>query len=64
MRSQPVGMAVRNGGDDQLVGVGDALQRLELMGDLIGISDELRCGAVLHDCRLLVGQRSTVSGSG
>ena len=50
-------MAVRDGGDDEFVGAGDALQCLQLFGDHIGITDELGCGAVLHDFALLVGQR-------
>ena len=37
--------------------VGDALQGVEPVGDLVGVADELRCGAVLHDLELLVGQR-------
>ena len=56
--AQPVGVPVRDGGDDEFVGVRDALQRLQLLGDLIGVTDELRCGAVLHHAR--AARRSAV----
>ena len=35
----------------------EPLQRLEAMGDLVGIADELRCGAVLDERALLGGKR-------
>ena len=50
-------MAVGDGRDDQLVGAGDPLQRLQPVGDLVGVTDELRCGAVLYHRQLLLRQR-------
>ena len=53
---------VRDGRDDQFVGAGDPLQRFQLLGDLVGIADELRCGAVLYHRKLFLGQRLDVVG--
>jgi hypothetical protein len=39
-------MVMRDGRDDQLVGVGGVAQLLELVGDLPGRPDELSLGAV------------------
>ena len=57
-------MAVCDGGDDEFVGVGDALQRFEFVGHLVGIADELRCGAVLHQLSCSSDSGATASGSG
>src|SRR6476660_4212257 len=55
--AQPVRMAVRDGRDDQLVGLGHALQGLQHRRDFIGVTDELCCGTVLYRRELLVRQR-------
>jgi hypothetical protein len=49
-------MPVRDRGDDEFVGAGGALQRFQPLGDLVGVTDELRCQPVDHDRQLLVGQ--------
>ena len=56
MGTQPVCVAVGHRGDDQFVGAADPLQRRQPICHLVRVADELRCGAVLHDSQLVLGQ--------
>ena len=57
-------MPVRDRGDDEFVGAGGALQRFQPLGDLVGVTDELRCQPVDHDRQLVIGQRNALVGVG
>ena len=57
-------MPVRDRGDDELVGGGGALQRLQPLSHLVGVPDELRCSAVPDRFLLLLAQRRETSESG
>ena len=63
MRAQPVFLPVCHRRDDQLVRAGQSLQRGQPLGDLVGVTDELRLQPVFDDGQLFVGERTAILGS-